>query len=133
MIEKIDHIGIAVLDLEKGIENYETLLGLKCMCVEEIEEQRVKVAMIPVDNVNIELLESTHPEGPIARFLERKGEGFHHIAYRVKNIEEELGRLKERNVRLIDERPRIGAHGAKIAFIHPKSMGGILVELVERV
>ena len=133
MIEKIDHIGIAVLDLHEGIERYETLLGLRSIGIEEIEEQRVKVAMIPVGDVNIELLESTHPEGPIARFLDRKGEGFHHIAYRVTNIEEELERLKESNVRLIDERPRTGAHGAKIAFIHPKSTGGLLVELVERV
>ena len=133
MIEKIDHIGIAVKDLNEGIERYEKLLGLRCTGVEEIEEQRVKVAMIPAGDVNIELLQSTHPEGPIARFLDRKGEGFHHIAYKVTNIEEELEKLKGRNVRLIDKIPRTGAHGAKIAFIHPKSTGGLLVELVERV
>lgn len=132
MIENIDHIGIAVRDLRKGVENYGAILGLECREIEEIEEQKVRVAILPVDNVNIELLESTHTEGPIARFIERKGEGFHHIAYRVKNIGEELGRLKKMNVKLIDEEPRRGAHGSKIAFVHPKSTGGILVELVER-
>ena len=132
MTEKIDHIGIAVKDLEKGIANYEGILGLKCTGTEEIAEQKVRVAMIPVGDINIELLESTAPDGPVARFIERKGEGFHHIAYRVSDIRAEIERLKERGVRLIDQEPRIGAHGAKIAFVHPKSTGGVLVELVER-
>ena len=132
MTGKIDHIGIAVKDLEKGIANYEGILGLSCTGTEEIAEQKVRVAMIPVGDINIELLESTSPDGPVARFIERKGEGFHHIAYRVRDIQKEIERLKERGVRLIDREPRIGAHGAKIAFIHPKSTGGVLVELVER-
>ena len=128
----IDHIGIAVKDLNEGIAKYEGILGLKCTGTEEIAEQKVKVAMIPVGNVNLELLESTSPDGPVARFLERKGEGFHHIAYKVRDIRGEIERLKERGVRLIDQEPRIGAHGALIAFLHPKSTGGVLMELVER-
>jgi len=132
MTQKIDHLGIAVKDLQAGIERYESILGLKCCGIEEIDEQKVRVAMIPVDGVNLELLESTDPGGPVARFIERKGEGFHHIAFLVNNIEKEVERLKEKNVRLINEEPRIGAHGARIVFIHPGSMGGVLVELVER-
>jgi len=132
MTEKIDHIGIAVKDLKEGIANYVGILGIQCTGTEEIAEQKVRVAMIPVGDVNIELLESTAPDGPVARFIERKGEGFHHIAFRVSDIRAEIERLKERGVRLIDQEPRIGAHGAKIAFIHPKSTGGVLMELVER-
>lgn len=132
MVEKIDHLGIAVQNLSAGIEIYEKILGLNCSGIEEIDEQKVRVAMIPVDGVNLELLESTDPNGPVARFIERKGEGFHHIALRVSDIDKEVVRLKERNVRLINEEPRIGAHGARIVFIHPGSMNGVLVELVER-
>jgi len=132
MVEKIDHLGIAVKDLQDGIEKYGKILGLECHGIEEIDEQKVRVAMIPLDGVNLELLESTAPDGPVARFIERKGEGFHHIAFRVDNIDKEVERLKERDVRLINEEPRIGAHGARIVFIHPGSMGGVLVELVER-
>lgn len=132
MVKKIDHIGIAVRDLDKMIKVYEETLGVECSGIEVIGEQKVRVGMLPVGEVNIELLESTDPEGPIAKFIERKGEGFHHIAYGVENIEEELTKLKEKGVRLIDETYRIGAHNAKIAFLHPKSMGGVLVELVEK-
>ena len=132
MTEKIDHIGIAVRDLQEGVKDYGEILGLELEVIEEIKEQKVRVAILPVDNVNIELLESTHPEGPIARFIERKGEGFHHIAYRVKDIGKEIERLRGMGIKLIDQEPRSGAHGSKIAFIHPRSMGGILVELVER-
>ena len=129
---KIDHIGIAVADLEASVKVYTEVLGLEVAGYETIEEQKVKVAMLPVGDVNIELLQSTNPEGPIAKFIERKGEGFHHIAYRVDDIVQELAELKEKEVRLIDETYRIGAHNAKIAFIHPKAMGGVLTELVER-
>ena len=131
MKKKIDHIGIAVKDLQKGLENYEKILGLKCSGTEEISEQKVKIAMIPIQETNIELLEPMQDDRPIAKFIENKGEGFHHIAIQVENIEEELAKLKNADIRLIDEKYRIGAHGAKIAFIHPKSMGGLLVELVQ--
>jgi methylmalonyl-CoA epimerase len=132
MKKNIDHIGIAVKDLHKGIENYEKILGLPCSGTEEVSEQKVKIALIPIQDTTIELLEPTSEESPVAKFIESKGEGFHHIALRVENIEEELARLKDAQIRLIDEKYRIGAHGAKIAFIHPKSMGGLLVELVQR-
>ena len=131
-MKSIDHIGIAVKDLQRGIENYKKILGLKCSGTEEVPEQKVKIAMIPIQETNIELLEPTQDDSPIAKFIENKGEGFHHIAIGVENIEEELKRLKSEDVRLIDEKYRIGVHGAKIAFIHPKSMGGLLVELVQR-
>ena len=132
MKKKIDHIGIAVKDLQKGIENYETILGLKCSGTEEISEQKVKIAMIPIQETSIELIEPTRDDSPVAKFIEKKGEGFHHVAIQVENIEEELTRLKNADIKLIDEKYRIGAHGVKIAFIHPKSMGGLLVELVQR-
>ena len=131
-MKSIDHIGIAVKDLQKGIENYEKILGLKCIGTEEVSEQKVKIGMIPIQDTTIELLEPTQDDSPIAKFIENKGEGFHHIAIEVENIEEELARLKSADIRLIDEKYRIGAHGVKIAFIHPKSMGGLLVELVQR-
>ena len=131
-MKSIDHIGIAVKDLKKGIENYEKILGLSCSGTEEVSEQKVNIAMIPIQDTKIELLEPTQDDSPVAKFIENKGEGFHHIAIEVENIEEELNRLKSEDVRLIDEKYRIGAHGAKIAFIHPKSMGGLLVELVQR-
>ena len=133
MVRQIDHLGIAVVDLDAAVKVYTEMLGLECVGYETIEEQKVRVAMLPVGTeVNIELLESTSPDGPVAKFIERKGEGFHHIAYRVDDIEAELAKLKEKGVRLIDETYRIGAHNAKIAFIHPKSMGGVLTELVQR-
>jgi len=132
MSKKIDHIGIAVKDLQKGIENYEKILGLQCSGTEEVSEQKVRIGMIPIQDTTIELLEPTQDDSPVAKFIENKGEGFHHIAIEVENIEEELNRLKSEDIRLIDEKYRIGAHGAKIAFIHPKSMGGLLVELVQR-
>ena len=132
MVMKIDHIGIAVRNLDEMVKVYEEMLGLECEEYEIIADQKVRMGMLEVGEVNIELLESTDPEGPIAKFIERKGEGFHHIAYEVINIEKELARLKEKGVRLIDETYRIGAHETKIAFIHPKSTAGVLVELVER-
>ena len=132
MSKKIDHLGIAVKDLQKGIENYENILGLECSGTEEVSEQKVRIGMIPIQDTKIELLEPTQDDSPVAKFIENKGEGFHHIAIQVENIEDELERLKDADIRLIDEKYRIGAHGAKIAFIHPKSMGGLLVELVQR-
>jgi len=132
MIEKIDHIGIAVKSIEKTSEILSNILGLKVVGEENVEEQKVKVAFLPLGDSELELLESTSPEGPIARFIEKKGEGIQHIAFRVDNIEKALKKLKKEGVRLIDEKPRYGAGGAKIAFLHPKSTNGILVELCER-
>ncbi|HHW43004.1 MAG TPA: methylmalonyl-CoA epimerase [Desulfotomaculum sp.] len=132
MIKKIDHVGIAVKDLQKAIEFYEGLLGLKVTDTEMVEEQKVKVAFLPTGDSEVELLESTTPDGPIARFIEKNGEGIQHIAFRVDNLEEKLAELKARGVRLIDEKPRRGAGGARIAFLHPRSTFGTLVELCER-
>jgi methylmalonyl-CoA/ethylmalonyl-CoA epimerase len=132
MIEKIDHIGIAVKSIKETSELLNKILELKVAGEEIVEEQKVKVAFLPLGDSELELLESTSPEGPIARFIEKKGEGVQHIAFRVNNIEEVLGKLKKEGVRLIDEKSRYGAGGAKIAFLHPKSTNGILVELCER-
>lgn len=132
MNKKIDHIGIAVKGLQERLTNIEKILGLSCSGTEEVQEQKVRVGMVPVKDVTIEFLEATGSDSPIAKFIEKKGEGFHHIAFEVDNIEWELERLKKENVPLIDETPRVGAHGTKIAFIHPKSTEGLLVELVER-
>ncbi len=132
MIKKIDHIGIAVKSIEKASELFSNILGLKVAGEEVVEEQKVKVAFLPLGDSELELLESTSPDGPIARFIEKKGEGIQHIAFRVDNLEKVLEKLKEEGVRLIDEKPRYGAGGAKIAFLHPKSTNGILIELSER-
>ncbi len=128
---KIDHIGIAVKDLEKALEFYEAL-GMKAEGTEVVEEQKVRVAFLPTGDSEIELLESTSPDGPIAKHIEKKGEGIQHLALRVENIEEAIADLMEKGVRMIDEKPRYGAGGAKIAFVHPKSTNGILLELTER-
>lgn len=132
MIKKIDHIGIAVKDLQAAIKFYEDMLGLKVTEIEEVVEQKVRVAFLPTGDSEVELLESTTPDGPIAKFIEKNGEGIQHIAFRVENLEEKLAELKEKGVRLIDEKPRRGAGGADIAFLHPKSTFGTLVELCER-
>jgi methylmalonyl-CoA/ethylmalonyl-CoA epimerase len=132
MIKKIDHIGIAVKNLDETLKLYEGLLGLKVTETEVVAEQKVKVAFLPTGDSEVELLESTDPEGPIARFIEKNGEGIQHIAFRVDNLEAKLAELKEKGVRLIDEKPRRGAGGAKIAFLHPKSTFGVLLELCER-
>jgi len=132
MIKKIDHIGIAVNSIEKTSELFSKILGLKVAGEEIIEEQKVKVAFLPLGDSELELLESTSPDGPIARFIEKKGEGIQHIAFRVDNLEKALEKLKEEGFRLIDEKPRYGAGGAKIAFLHPKNINGILIELSER-
>lgn len=132
MAKKIDHIGIAVKDLEAAVKFYEEALGLKCTGTEVVEEQKAKIAFVPTGESEIELLESTAPDGPIAKFIEAKGEGIQHVAFRVDNLTEKLAELKAKGIRLIDEKPRYGAGGAKIAFIHPKSTFGTLVELSER-
>ena len=133
MIEKIDHIGIAVRNIENTSELLSNILGLKVTGEEIVAEQKVKIAFLPLGDSELELLESTSPEGPIARFIEKKGEGIQHIAFRVDNIEKALEKLKKEGVRLIDEKPRYGAGEAKIAFLHPKGTNGILIELCERI
>ena len=129
---RVDHIGIAVKDLAESLKFYEEILGLKCAGTETVEEQKVKVAFLPCGDSELELLESTAEDGPIAKFIEKNGQGIQHVAIRVDDIEATLAELKEKGVRLIDEKPRYGAGGAKIAFVHPKATGGVLLELSER-
>ncbi len=131
-ILKIDHIGIAVNSIETGIRFWKDILGLDFEGSETVEEQKVTTAFFPVGDSEVELLESIDPDGPIARYLEKKGQGIQHVAFRVDNVEASLKELKEKGIRLIDEKPRKGAGGAKIAFLHPKSTNGVLVELCER-
>ncbi len=129
---KVDHIGIAVKNLDETLTFYEEVLGMTCTGKEEVADQKVRVAFLPVGDSEVELLESTDAEGPIAKYIEKKGEGIQHIAFRVDNIEEAIENMKQKGIRMIDEKPRYGAGGAKIAFCHPKSTGGVLVELSER-
>ena len=128
----IDHIGVAVNSNQESKTFWSDILGLPFEGEETVTEQKVKTAFFPVDKSEVELLESTAEDGPIAKFIEKKGQGVHHIAFRVEDIEGALAELKEKGIKLIDEKPRIGAGGAKIAFIHPKATGGVLVELSER-
>jgi methylmalonyl-CoA/ethylmalonyl-CoA epimerase len=129
---KIDHLGIAVHSIEEAKKLFGDTLGLEFEGTETVEEQKVTTAFFPVGESEVELLESTAPDGPIAKYLEKRGEGIQHIAFRVENIEVALAELKEKGIRLIDEKPRKGAGGAKIAFLHPKSTHGVLIELSER-
>ena len=131
-ILKIDHLGIAVKSIDAGKNFWTDVLGLEFEGTETVVEQKVTTAFFPVGESEVELLESTAPDGPIARYLEKKGEGIQHVAFRVKNLEAALNELKEKGIRLIDEKPRMGAGGARIAFLHPKSTNGVLVELCER-
>lgn len=131
-LKHIEHIGIAVNDLDESIKYYEEVLGLKCYAIEEVADQKVKTAFFKIGDTKIELLESTDPEGPIGKFIEKKGEGVHHIAFAVKGIQSALDKAKEKNIRLIDEQPRKGAEGLNIAFLHPKSTHGVLTELCEK-
>ncbi|MEJ2133610.1 MAG: methylmalonyl-CoA epimerase [Desulfofustis sp.] len=131
-ILKIDHLGIAVNSIDEGKNFWSDVLGLEFEGAETVAEQKVTTAFFPVGESEVELLESTAPDGPVAKFIEKKGTGFQHIAFRVADIDAALEELKEKNVQLIDHTPRIGAGGARIAFLHPKATGGILVELCER-
>lgn len=131
-ILKIDHLGIAVNSIDEGKNFWSDVLGLEFEGAETVEEQKVTTAFFPVGESEVELLESTSPDGPVAKFIDKKGTGFQHIAFRVADIDAALEELKEKNVQLIDQTPRIGAGGARIAFLHPKATGGILVELCER-
>lgn len=131
-LSHIEHIGIAVKDLDKAVAYYEKVLGLSCYAVEEVKDQRVKTAFFKVGQTKIELLESTDPEGPVGKFIEKKGEGIHHIAFAVNNIGQALQEAAEKQVRLIDRKPRRGAEGLNIAFLHPQSTFGVLTELCEK-
>jgi methylmalonyl-CoA/ethylmalonyl-CoA epimerase len=128
----IEHIGIAVTNLAASVAFYEQVFGLKCYSIEEVADQKVRTAFFRIGQTKIELLESTDPEGPIAKFIEKKGEGIHHIAFAVENIDEHLRHAEKNGVRLIDANPRKGAEGLDIAFLHPKSTGGVLIELCGR-
>ena len=127
-IERIEHIGIAVNNLEEAIGFYEKILNLTCYAIEEVADQKVRTAFFKVGDTKIELLESTDPEGPVGKFIEKKGEGVHHIAFAVENIEEALAETAAKGVRLIDQTPRIGAEGLRIGFLHPKNTMGVLTE-----
>jgi methylmalonyl-CoA/ethylmalonyl-CoA epimerase len=131
MIQKVSHIGIAVTNLQEAIEVYKKL-GLEVEAIETVESQKVRVAFLPVGKeVRIELLEPTSEDSPIARFIEKKGQGIHHIALATDNIENELIHAETQNLRLIDKTPRQGAHHASIGFLHPKAMNGVLLELCQ--
>jgi methylmalonyl-CoA/ethylmalonyl-CoA epimerase len=130
-ISHIEHIGIAVKDLKSAIPYYENMLGLKCYAVEEVADQKVKTAFFMVGQTKIELLEATSEDSTIASFIEKRGEGIHHMAFCVDNAAEALIEMEEKGVRLIDKTPRNGAEGLKIGFLHPKSTGGVLTELCE--
>lgn len=130
-ISHIEHIGIAVESLEQAIPFYEKVLGLKCYSIEEVADQKVKTAFFMVGQTKIELLEATSPESSIAKFIEKKGPGMHHMAFAVKNIEGALKEAEEKGVKLIDTAPRGGAEGLSIAFLHPKSTNSVLTELCE--
>jgi len=127
----IEHIGIAVNSIADAIPFYEKVLGLTCYNIEEVADQKVKTAFFMIGQTKIELLESTDPEGPIGKFIEKRGEGIHHIAFAVENIEESLREAEAAGVRLIDDTPRRGAEGMSIAFLHPKSTAGVLTEFCE--
>lgn len=130
-VSHIEHLGIAVKSLDMAIPYWEKMLGTKCYNIEEVADQKVRTAFFKVGQTKIELLESTSPEGSIGKFIEKKGEGVHHVAFAVEGIEEALAECKANGIRLIDKEPRGGAEGLSIAFLHPKSTGGVLTELCE--
>lgn len=131
-ITHIEHIGIAVKNLDEAIKYYENVLGLKCYSVEEVADQKVKTAFFMVGQTKIELLQSTADDGPIAKYIEKKGEGIHHIAFAVNNLAETLKVTEAKGIQLIDKQPRKGAEGLNIAFLHPKSTISVLTELCEK-
>ncbi len=128
----IEHIGIAVSDLERSVELYEKVFGLKCYNIEEVADQKVRTAFFMIGQTKIELLEATSPESPVAKFIAKKGEGIHHIAFAVTGLEDSLKHADNHGIRLIDSNPRKGAEGLDIAFLHPASTGGVLIEFCER-
>jgi methylmalonyl-CoA/ethylmalonyl-CoA epimerase len=130
-ITHIEHIGIAVKNLDEAIKYYKNVLGLKCYRIEEVEEQKVKTAFFKVGETKIELLEATDAEGPVGKFIEKKGEGVHHIAFAVNEIEKSLNEAESKGIRLINKNSVTGAEGLQIAFLHPKSTFGVLTEFCE--
>ena len=131
MLTKINHIGIAVKSLDETLPFYRDQLGMAFLGIEEVSEQKVKVAMLQVGESKIELLEPTADDSPVAKFIAKNGPGIHHLAYEVENIETAIARLLAEGARMIDETPRSGAHGTRIAFVHPKSSNGVLTELCQ--
>lgn len=131
MIRKIHHIGVAVRSLEQAIPFYRDVLGLEFVGTEEVAEQKIRAAVFRVGESTIEVLETTSPDGPVGKFLERNGEGIHHLCFRVENAAAALAHAKEKGVRLIDETPRRGVHGLKVGFLHPKATFGVLTEFAE--
>jgi methylmalonyl-CoA/ethylmalonyl-CoA epimerase len=128
----IEHIGIAVTNLDDSVRFYEKVFGLKCYNIEEVKDQKVRTAFFMVGETKIELLESTDPGGPVAKFIDKRGEGIHHIAFAVNSIDAQLKHAEKEGVKLIDANPRKGAEGLDIAFLNPRSTGGVLIELCER-
>lgn len=131
MITRINHIGIAVKSIDEAVKLYTDVLGLKVKDIEVVVEQKVKTALIPVGESKIELIESTDPEGTIAKFIENRGEGIHHLAFEVSNVDDALNTVKDKGIAVIDEKPRGGVENTRIAFLHPKGTGRVLMELVE--
>ena len=129
---KISHLGIATRGIDEALKFWQDALGLENVHTETVEDQKVRVAMLPIGETNIELLEPTSEDSPIAKFLEKRGGGIHHIAVEVENIGESLAKLKAEGARLIDEQPRVGAEGCLVAFVHPSAAGGVLLELVQK-
>ena len=133
MIKKIEHLGIAVENIQESLKVYETLLGTTCYKLEEVESEGVKTAFLQIGESKIELLEATNPESPIAKFLEKKGEGIHHIAFDVEDIISEIARLKAEGFIVLNEIPKKGADNKLVAFLHPKSTNGVLIELCQEI
>jgi methylmalonyl-CoA epimerase len=129
---RLEHIGIAVKSIEERLKLWQDLFGFRVEMEEEVPEQKVKVAMLDVGGVTIELLEPLSDDGPIAKFIEKRGEGLHHLSFEVDDIESKMEDLKGKNIRMIDEVPRKGAHCSRIAFIHPSATGGVLIELSQK-
>lgn len=128
----IEHIGIAVNNLEEAINYYENVIGVKCYAIEEVKDQKVKTAFFKIGETKIELLESTNTEGPVAKFIEKRGEGIHHIAFAVNDVNKSLKEVEDRGIRLIDQTARKGAEGLSIGFLHPKSTFGVLTEFCSK-
>ncbi len=129
---KINHLGIATNGIDEALKFWQDALGLENVHTETVKDQKVRVAMLPIGDTKIELLEATSEDSPIAKFLEKRGGGIHHVAVEVENIEESLVKLKKEGARLIDEKPRVGAEGCLIAFVHPSSSNGVLLELIQK-
>lgn len=133
MLTNIAHIGIAVNNLKESVDNFKKLFNKNDVHFETVEDQKVNLAFLDVSGVHIELLEPSSPDSPISKFLEKRGEGIHHLSFEVDDIEKELSRLRQEGIRLIDEKPRVGAGGSLISFVHPKSTNGVLIELSQKI